>query len=85
MKNNASPLNPQTNGTPSQVSRSLEEAAAFLEVRADDLAATLPTAGIDLSKREKGRLTGDDMERLKHLVQGVKQSASESVYGGGNF
>ena len=70
--------------TPPHASYSVEEAAAFLEVRADDLAAVLPSAGIDINAREKELLTRDDVERLERLVRSIHNIPSESVYGGGN-
>lgn len=66
-------------------SLTLEEAAAFLEVRADDLTATLPSAGIDLNTRKDGLLTRDDVKRLERLVSSIRRIPSESVYGGGNL
>jgi len=68
-----------------KISLTLEEAAAFLEVRADDLTATLPSAGIDLNTRKDGLLTRDDVKRLERLVSNIRHIPSESVYGGGNL
>jgi len=68
-----------------KTSFTLEEAAAFLEVRADDLTATLSSAGIELNTRKDGLLTRDDVKRLERLVSNIRHIASESVYGGGNL
>ncbi len=68
-----------------KTSFTLGEVAAFLEVRADDLTAVLPSAGIDLSTRKDGLLTREDVKRLEHLVSDVRRIPSESVYGGGNL
>lgn len=85
MVNDAEQSKPQWDDKPPQASYSLDEAAAFLEVRADDLAATLPAAGIDLSTRKEGRLTREDVERLERTVHSVRQIPSQSEYGGGNL
>ena len=75
---------PQREERPPHAFYSVDEAAAFMEVRADDLAAMLPGAGIDINLREKGLLTRDDVERLERLVRSIRNIPSESVYGGGN-
>ncbi len=68
-----------------KTSFTLVEAAAFLEVRADDLTATLPSAGIDLSTHKDGLLTRDDVQRLEHLVRSIRRKSTESAYGVGNL
>ena len=76
---------PNTTQWAEKTSFTLVEAAAFLEVRADDLTATLPTAGIDLNTRQDGLLSRDDVKRLEHLVLSIRHKSTESAYGVGNL
>lgn len=59
----------------------LEEAAAKIGFRADDLAATLPDAGIDLAApgHEGNTLSEAEVARLAHLIEQLKQSGSGLV------
>ena len=59
----------------------LEEAAAKIGFRADDLAATLPDAGIDLAApgHEETTLSEAEVARLVHLIEQLKQSGSGLV------
>lgn len=59
----------------------MEEAAAEIGFRADDLAATLPDAGINLAApgHEDGTLSEAEVARLRHLIEQIKQSGSGLV------
>ncbi len=60
----------------------MEQAAAKIGFRADDLAATLPDAGIDLNSpgHEDGTLSGAEVERLSRLVERIKKMHATSLY-----
>ncbi len=60
----------------------LEQAAAKVGFRADDLAATLPDAGIDLNSpgHEGGTLSGAEVDRLLRLVERIKKIHADSLY-----
>ena len=53
----------------------LEEAAAEIVLRQDDLAALLPEEGIDLADpgRAGGTLSEDEVARLNELAEQIKQ------------
>ena len=53
----------------------VEEAAAVIGFRADDIAAILPDVGIDLTSpnHENGTLSEDEMARLSRLAEQIKK------------
>jgi len=59
----------------------LEEAAAKIVVRVDDLAATLPDVGIDLAApgREDGNLSKEEVTRLTRLIERIRRSYNASI------
>ena len=73
------------NETPPQEFYSLEEAAAVLELRAEDVAALLFDVGIDRERAGKSALTCTDVEHLRCFVQPVRRLLSESRYSGVNL
>ena len=60
----------------------LEQAAAKIGFRADDLAAALPDAGIDLNApgHEGGTLSGAEVDRLSRLAERIKKMHENSLY-----
>jgi len=62
----------------------VEQAAAEVGFRADDLAAMLPDAGIDLSApgHEGGTLSAEEFARLVRLVSQIKQLHDNTPYSG---
>lgn len=53
----------------------LEQAAAQIGMRADDMASILPDAGIDIASlgHEGGTLSAEEVARLTRLVARIKQ------------
>ena len=62
----------------------MEQAAAEVSFREDDLAAVLPDAGIDLSApgHEGGTLSAEEVARLSHWVTQIKQLHDNAPDGG---
>ncbi len=59
----------------------LEEAAAEIGFRVDDLTATLPDAGINLAApgHEDDTISEEEFLRLGHLIEQIKQLGSGLV------
>lgn len=59
----------------------LEQAAAKIVFRVDDLAATLPDVGIDLAApgHADGTLSEEEVARLTRLIERIRQSYNTSI------
>ncbi len=59
----------------------LEQAAAKVVLRVDDLAATLPDVGIDLAApgHEDGTLSEEEVTRLTRLIERIRRSYNTSI------
>ncbi len=59
----------------------LEEAAAKIVFRVDDLVATLPDVGIDLAApgHEGGTLSEEEVARLDRLVKQIRRSYNAAI------
>lgn len=78
----------ETNGLPCSAPPdwyTLEEAASYLAVRADDLAALLPDTAIVVEAWPVLLLTQADLELLERLIQTIRAFYAESVYAGGEL